>query len=118
MTTNRVQPEAFYRRYLDRCNAHRFDELTEFLEGDVQVNGERHGPERYAAGLQSLVEALAGFRWDIQQILVDGDWLAVRLHDTGTTRTGRSVTTQEFAIYHVPNGRIAAVWGDLDHTQL
>ena len=28
--------KAFYRRYLQRCNAHRFDELAEFVARDVR----------------------------------------------------------------------------------
>jgi len=49
---------------------------------------------------------------------VDGSWLSAHLVDTGTTPAGRSVSTQEFALYHVAGGRIVEVWGDLDRTRL
>jgi predicted ester cyclase len=81
--------EAFYRRYLQRCNEHRFDELGEFVDENVEVNG-----------------------------LVDGCWLSAHLVDTGTTPTGRSIDIQEFAIYRVAGGRIIEVWGDLDRIRL
>ncbi|MEU4191932.1 ester cyclase [Kribbella sp. NPDC026611] len=108
----------FYRRYIGRCNEHRFHDLSEFVEPDVVVNGEQHGFQRYAEGLQEVVDKFPDFHWTVEQVLADGQWLAVRLTDTGTTSEGRAVTTREFAMYHVPDGRIAAVWGDLDHDAL
>jgi predicted ester cyclase len=39
MATERAELEAFYRRYLQRCNEHRFDELDEFVDEHVEVNG-------------------------------------------------------------------------------
>jgi hypothetical protein len=44
--------------------------------------------------------------------------LSARLVDTGTTSDGRSVTLQEFAMYRIEHGRIAAVWGDLERRRL
>lgn len=43
MECEHAELEAFYRRYLQRCNEHRFDELGEFVERNVEVNGERLG---------------------------------------------------------------------------
>jgi predicted ester cyclase len=110
--------EAFYRRYLECCNARRFDDLAGFLTADVEVNGERYGVDRYVTGVRQVVLAAPDFHWEIQQVLVAGDHLAVRLTDTGTTVAGRPFSIQELAIYRVVDGRIAAVWGDLDHTRL
>jgi hypothetical protein len=44
--------------------------------------------------------------------------LSARLIDTGTTNDGRSITLQEFAMYRIEDGRIAAVWGDLESRRL
>ena len=44
--------------------------------------------------------------------------MSARLVDTGTTRDGRSITLQEFAVYRIEDGRIAAVWGDLEPRRL
>ncbi|WP_350275485.1 ester cyclase [Kribbella sp. HUAS MG21] len=109
---------AFYRRYITCCNEHRFGDLGEFVARDVSVNGEACGLAKYAAGLQAVVDEVPDFHWDVQQILRDRRSLAVRLIDTGTTRSGRAVWVQELAMYDVPDGRIAAVWGDLDRTRL
>jgi hypothetical protein len=50
----RGELEEFYRRYLLRCNEHRFEELGEFVDEDVEVNGAPHDVRRYAAGLAVL----------------------------------------------------------------
>ena len=72
----------FYRRYLQRCNEHRFDELGEFVAEDV--NGPMEGLSRYVAGLHAVVEAFPDYQWELQRLLVDGEWLAARLYETGT----------------------------------
>ena len=64
----------FYRRYLERCNDHRFDELGSFVAPDVRVNDVLTGVEGYAAGLAGVVA--------------------------------------------VADGRIVAVWGDLERERL
>jgi hypothetical protein len=46
-----------YRRYLERCNQHRFEDLGEFVHPEVQVNGAATGLAQYIAGLRSVVEA-------------------------------------------------------------
>ena len=118
MECEHAELEAFYRRYLQRCNEHRFDELGEFVERNVEVNGERLGFRGYAEGLAAVVEAFADYHWDLRRVLVDGCWLSAHLVDTGTTRAGRSVSTQEFAMYRVAGSRIVEVWGDLDRARL
>ena len=110
--------KAFYRRYLQRCNEHRFDELGEFVHEDVVINGEAQGLQRSAAGLAAVVDVFPDFHWDLQHLLVDGSWMSAHLFNTGATRTGRSISAQEFAVYRVADGRIAEVWGDLDRDRL
>jgi predicted ester cyclase len=80
----------FYRRYLKRCNERRFDELGEFVADDV--NGPTEGLIRYVAGLRAVVEAFPDYQWELQRLLVDGQWLAARLYGTGTnTGTFRGI---------------------------
>ena len=111
MECEHAELEAFYRRYLQRCNEHRF-------ERNVEVNGERLGFRGYAEGLAAVVEAFADYHWDLRHLLVDGCWLSAHLVDTGTTRAGRSVSTQKFAMYRVAGRRIVEVWGNLDRARL
>ncbi len=118
--------KAFYRRYLERCNQHRFEDLGEFVDPEVRINGAPAGLDQYIAGLRSVVEAFPDYHWDLQHLLVDGDWLSAHLIDTGTHTgtflaippTGRTINAQEFAVYHVTNNKITASWGNLDSTVL
>ncbi|MFK4084781.1 hypothetical protein ACI2LF_11765 [Kribbella sp. NPDC020789] len=56
--------EAFYRRYLERCNQHHFGELSEFVAQYVEINGAGSDVDRYGAGLQSVVDRFPDFHWD------------------------------------------------------
>jgi predicted ester cyclase len=118
MEYERAELEAFYLRYLQRCNEHRFDQLSEFVAENVEVNGSHQGLRGYAEGLGAVVEALPDYHWELRRLLVDGCWLSAHLLDKGTTADGRPVSMQEFAMYRVVDGRIAQVWGDLDRTRL
>jgi predicted ester cyclase len=60
MTCDRAELDAFYRRYLQRCNEHRFGELGEFVGENVEVNGEGLGLRSYAEGLGAGCRAGAG----------------------------------------------------------
>jgi predicted ester cyclase len=114
----RTDLDAFYRRYLQRCNEHRFEELGEFVDERVEVNGAPHDVRRYGEGLRSVVDAYPDFHWDLQHLLVDGDWMCAHLIDTYTTPDGHPRTLQELAMYHVNDGHIAQVWGDLERRRL
>jgi predicted ester cyclase len=122
MDLGREELSAFYRRYLIRCNEHRFQELGEFVAEDV--NGPGEGLSRYIAGLRAVTEAFADYHWDLQRLLVDDQWLAARLYGTGThtgtfrgiAATGREIRTQELVIYRVADRKIVECWGDLGST--
>jgi predicted ester cyclase len=116
----------FYRRYNQACNEHRFADLQLFVAEDVQVEGRRQGLRGYIAGLEEVVSAFPDYRWELQHLLVEGSHIAAHFTDTGThlgtfrdiPATGRTVTTQEFAIYRVEAGKIAEVWGTADNLRL
>ncbi len=114
MAIDRAEAAAFYRRYIGRCNQHRFGELDTFVLEGVLVNGEPQSVQQYGDGLASMVEAFPDLHWEVRHMFVDGDWLSVHLTDTATTPDGREATIEEFAIYRMAGGRIAEVWGDLD----
>ena len=122
MRLGREELLAFYDRYLQRCNEHRFDELGEFVADDV--NGGAEGLNSYIAGLRAVVQGFPDYQWDLQRLLIDGQWLAARLYGAGTHAgpfrgigaTGRAIRTQELVIYRVADGKIAECWGDLGST--
>ena len=118
MGEHRAELHAFYTRYLQRCNEHRFSELAGFVADDVEVNDAAMGLAGYGDGLQTVVDAFPDFHWELRHLLVEDCWLSARLIDTGTTSDGRSITLQEFAMYRIEHGKIAAVWGDLESRRL
>jgi predicted ester cyclase len=90
--------EAFYRRYLKRCNERRLGELGQFVGEDVEVNGMVRGLRWYVDGIASVIEAFPDFHWDLRHLLVDGCWLGARLADTATTPAGQPVSIRELAM--------------------
>jgi predicted ester cyclase len=117
----RAEQVTFYRRYLERCNDRRFEELDRFVGAEVRVNGTPQGLDQYVAGLRAVVEAFPDYHWELQHLLVDGNWLSARLTGTGThsgtflgvPATGRAISAQELAMYRLDGGRIVESWGDL-----
>jgi predicted ester cyclase len=117
---------AFYRRYNACCNEHRFEDLAEFVAPDVVANGAERGLDAYVEGLRAVVRAFPDYRWDLRHLVIEPPWIAAHFADTGTHRgrflgvpaTGRSVSTQEFALYRVDAGRIVEVWVTADDLQL
>jgi predicted ester cyclase len=118
--------KAWYHRYNELCNAHRFDELDAFVAPDVVVNGEQQGFDGYVAGLRAVVDAFPDYRWDLRHLVVEPPWISAHFVDTGTHRgpfrgvapTGRSVTTQEFAMYRLEDGLFTEVWVTADNAAL
>ena len=114
--------KALYRRYNACCNAHDFGSLDEFVAEDVVVNGEPVGLAGYQEGLAAIAEAFPDYRWRLDHLLAEGDWLAAHFADSGTHRsdflgvppTGRAIETQEFAFYRLEGGKIAEVWVTAD----
>jgi predicted ester cyclase len=74
------------------------------------------------AGIRATIERLrAGFPdWheQIQDVVIDGDKVAVRYHSSGTNSgsfggrpaTGRKVSVDELSIFRIANGRVAEQW--------
>jgi len=117
---------AFYRRYNERCNAHAFETLGEFVAADVRVNDRAIGLDDYVEGLSKVVRAFPDYRWELRHLLVERDLVAAHFRDSGTHRgaflgvypTGRRVETCEFAVYRVAAGKIAEVWVTADDLAL
>lgn len=112
-----------YRRYNQLCNAHAFDQLSEYVAGDVRVNAQPQGLADYTAGLQQVVAAFPDYRWHLEHLIVNHPMLAAHFTDTGThtgepflgvPASGRAVRTAEFAIYDWSGGLIREVWVTTD----
>ncbi len=128
MNTSSDAPDlaTWYGRYNEICNSHRFERLADFVHSDVRVNGEVQGLENYVSGLEAVVDAFSDYRWELQHLVVSGDWLAAHFLDSGhhsgaflgIPPTDRHVETQEFALYRVARFLIVEVWVTADNLRV
>ena len=104
---------AFYLRYLDSLNAHKFDGMDEFIDDRTTLNAEPATRDDLIAVQKHDVDAVPDLHWELKELLFDGDRLAARLVNTGTPAkewlgvapTGASFEIVEYAIYQVRDGR-------------
>jgi len=107
-------------------HAHEFHTLGDYVAEAVEVLGEVQGLRAYVEGLETVVHAFPDYQWNLRHLLVDGCWISAHFLDTGTHRgaflgvpaTGRSVSTQEFAVYRIDAGKIVEVWVAADNLHL
>ena len=81
-------------------------------------------PAAVAAQFPPLFSAFPDWHWEIRNLLVDGDYIALHFTVTGTHRgsfrgieaTDRRVTISEFTFYRSKDGKFAEVWdlADMD----
>ena len=97
------------------------DELTSPSIVEHQNFGPDHAPgaEGVKAVISSLRRAFSDFHLAIDDIVVDGDTVWLRMTGTGTNDgpfmghapTGRQMRTDVFDVLRVENGRIVEHWG-------
>ena len=103
----------FYAHYIAALNAHEIHRMDEFISDETTLNGEPGTRTQVMDVLNADIDAVPDFRWNVQEIAVDGDRLAARLINTGTPAkdwlgvapTGASFEIVEYAIYRVRDGR-------------
>jgi predicted ester cyclase len=111
-----------YLSYLDYCNKHDFNAMATFYTPTIKIGGVPMDPAAVTAQFAPLITAFPDWRWQMQDILVDGDDIVVRFTVTGTHRgtfrgieaTGQRVTASEFTLYHLEDSKFAEVWDLLD----
>jgi predicted ester cyclase len=97
--------------------------MASFYTSTIKVNDVPMDPAAVTAQFAPLISAFPDWHWEIRHLVVDGDYIAVHYTVTGTHRgafhgieaTSRQVTTTEFTLYHVEDGKFAEVW---DHTDM
>jgi predicted ester cyclase len=103
----------FYLSYIDALNTRAFDQMHRFVADEIAFGTQIYPRDGVAGSLAAIIDAVPDFHWEVQEILVDGDRLAVRLLNSGTPAkewngiapTGRSFQVAEHAIYRVADGR-------------
>ena len=72
--------------YLEYCNEHDFDGMASFYTSTIKVNDVPMDPAAVAAQFAPLFSAFPDWHWEIRNLVVDGDYIAVRFTVAGTHR--------------------------------
>ncbi len=123
---NRDEVIRRYSGYLDACNRRDWDEVHGYLADCVLVNGSARSRREYVADIVATTSVFPDYRWELRRAVLEGEWLAVHLHDTGTRRRdflsargdGARVETDEFDMYRIVDGVIVEVDGTADNARL
>jgi len=117
------------RRMIQAINQRDFDALEHLVAADVQRHCaatpgvEVHSLEQFKAFLHQDLVAVPDSRQEIQQLIADGDTVAVRVLYTGTQTgpmgpfppSGRKVSIPFLGFLRLANGRIAEIWVEWDN---
>ncbi|WP_197376042.1 ester cyclase [Mycolicibacterium baixiangningiae] len=103
----------FYRRYIEALNAHEFDRMDEFIHDQTIHHGHPGTRDDVIADLNGIVDAVPDFHWEVLELVINGNRLAVRATNTGTSvkewlgvaPNGKSFEIVEYALYEVRDGR-------------
>jgi predicted ester cyclase len=116
--------QQWYESHLAACNDRRFGELVRYVhpEVDGSLDGSVRGLDAYVAGVRRITDAFPDYRWSMERLVIEGEWIAALVHGAGTHQgevfgmapTGRTVTVQEMVFYRVVDGRLLVCRGDLD----
>ncbi len=118
--------KALVRRFFDEfVNQRNLTVADEVVGADFVVDPEGpsvRGPEGMKQVLQWLYGVFPDVRYTLEDLIAEGDKVAVRLRGTGTQRgeykgvaaTGRPVTYTEMMIFRIADGRIAEWWVVVD----
>jgi predicted ester cyclase len=110
--------EAWFRTWLERCNAHDLVGLGRLIADEVLVDG---WPTTRAGHLATLAETVASFAdqsGELLRLTTAAPWITAVLFTRGThtgpwrglAPTGRVVFGQELGLYRVEHGLLAEVW--------
>lgn len=73
-----------YSDYIDACNRRAWDELANFGADRVLVNGSIRTRREYVADIMATTDVFPDYHWEVRRAVVEGEWLALHLYDTGT----------------------------------
>ena len=111
-----------YLDYLAAANARELHRMAEFAHDTIVFNGETVSRDDYVAAMRHAVDSVQNYRWNLDDLVIEGDRVAARLTVSGTPvkewlglqPTGRDVTFTEYAFYHFRDGRFEHMWYLLD----
>ena len=117
-----MEPRLLVCRYYEMWNRWDFALADELIAEDISFRGslgvEVRGREGFKDYMRTVCAAFPDFHNHIEELVVEGDKVAVRLTYTGTHRgelfgirpTGRQVSYAGMAIFRIVEGRIVEGW--------
>ena len=108
--------------YLSCLNGRRLEELGDHVHDEIMFNDDPVSRAEYAAAIASNTSVVPDFHWHVEDLVVQGDTVAVRLTDTGTPTgtwldvpaSGASFRISEWALYRYRGDRVAGMHYLLD----
>jgi steroid delta-isomerase-like uncharacterized protein len=116
--------------YEEAVNGRNMDVIDEFVKEDVIENEEFPGIASGREGVKQffrmMVEAFPDLRFDVQDVIAEGDRVAARCVMTGTHQgqfmdipaTGKKVTVHLIDIFRFEGGKLAEHWGVTDQVSM
>ncbi|MDW5326936.1 ester cyclase [Plantactinospora sp. KLBMP9567] len=75
---------SWYLRYIRQFNARKFNDMNEFINDQVLLNGEPGTGDGVIAVQKRDIDAVPDLHWEVKELLFDRDRIAVRAIDTRT----------------------------------
>jgi predicted ester cyclase len=118
------EKKALIHRLVDAHNRHDPEAATACFTSDVTNHGRAAGRDGMASIYRSLYTAFPDYHFEIELLLVDGDWVTAVYRQTGTHRgmpelpvlggllhsvppTGKAVSVMNIHVYRIEDGLIA-----------
>lgn len=110
------------RLYDDYLNPGRLDRLGEIVAPDFAGAGPQRGPAAFSGVLVGLRAAFPDLVYTVEDLVADGDRVAVRWTWRGThtgafrgfAPTGKQVANTGTAIFEIEGGKLARAWVETD----
>lgn len=115
--------KAVIHRLKAALNAGRADAGLELWDDGLVLNGQRISPQTVAQLRAPLWAAVPDVRWTMEQLVAEGDWVAVRWTMRGThtgdfahpvfgaaPASGRAIQMLYLDHYRIVDGKIAEAW--------
>jgi predicted ester cyclase len=73
---------SWYLRYIRQLNTHKFDDMNDFINDHVLLNGEPGTRDDVIAVQKRDIDAVPDLHWEVKELLFDRDRIAVRARST------------------------------------
>ncbi len=123
---NESEIRDMYSHYSSALNARRLEELDDLIGARVVLNGLPVPRAAVISAISHNLDAVPDMRWELDEMLIDGDRVAVRATNTGTPvkkwlgvePSGARFEIAEIAIYKIDKGRFVEMTFAQDSTNL